>query len=106
MPPTYPLERKFAEIAPLRQTLRFSNGRLKKFKRLTARFARRQTVVYSRCFIRSSTRFCAPAHRGESPVNIPRLNGIIKVLEQQKHAFVSFAPADTLNAQSYATEPY
>jgi 4-hydroxy-2-oxoheptanedioate aldolase len=42
----------------------------------------------------------------ENPVNIPRLNGIIKVLEQQKHAFVSFAPADTLNAQLYATEPY
>ena len=39
-------------------------------------------------------------------MNIPRLNGIIKVLEQQKHAFVSFAPADTLNAQTYATEPY
>jgi 4-hydroxy-2-oxoheptanedioate aldolase len=39
-------------------------------------------------------------------VNIPRLNGIIKVLEQNKHAFVSFAPADTLNAQLYATEPY
>ena len=39
-------------------------------------------------------------------MNIPRLNGIIKVLEQQKHAFVSFAPADTLSAQLYATEPY
>ena len=39
-------------------------------------------------------------------MNIPRLNGIIKVLEQQQHAFVGFAPADTLNAQLYATEPY
>ncbi len=39
-------------------------------------------------------------------MNIPRLNGIIKVLEQGKHAFVSFAPADTLNATLCATEPY
>ena len=39
-------------------------------------------------------------------MNIPRLNGIIKVLEQGKHAFVSFSPADTVSAQSYASEPY
>ena len=39
-------------------------------------------------------------------MNIPRLNGIIKVLEQGQHAFVSFAPADTGNAQLFATEPY
>ncbi|HEV7820224.1 MAG TPA: aldolase/citrate lyase family protein, partial [Burkholderiales bacterium] len=39
-------------------------------------------------------------------MNIPRLNSIIKVLEQQKHAFVSFAPADIGNAQLYASEPY
>jgi len=39
-------------------------------------------------------------------LNIPRLNGIIKVLEQGKHAFVSFSPADTVSAQSYASEPY
>ncbi len=39
-------------------------------------------------------------------MNIPRLNGIIKVLEQNKHAFVSFAPADTVSAQTFATEPY
>jgi 4-hydroxy-2-oxoheptanedioate aldolase len=39
-------------------------------------------------------------------VNIPRLNGIIKVLEQGKHAFVSFAPADPVSAQAYAGERY
>ena len=42
----------------------------------------------------------------EKQLNIPRLNGIIKVLEQGKHAFVSFSPADTVSAQSYASEPY
>lgn len=39
-------------------------------------------------------------------MNIPRLNGIIKVLEQGKNVFVSFAPADTANAQIVATERY
>lgn len=39
-------------------------------------------------------------------MNIPRLNGIIKVLEQGKNACVSFAPADPANAQVIATEPY
>jgi 4-hydroxy-2-oxoheptanedioate aldolase len=39
-------------------------------------------------------------------VNIPRLNGIIKVLEQNKNAFVSFAPAEPGNAHTVATEAY
>lgn len=39
-------------------------------------------------------------------MNISRLNGIIKVLEQGKHVFVSFAPPDPVNAQLVATEPY
>lgn len=39
-------------------------------------------------------------------MNIPRLNGIIKVLEQGKNAFVGFAPADAANAQLVATERY
>jgi 4-hydroxy-2-oxoheptanedioate aldolase len=34
------------------------------------------------------------------------LNGIIKTLEAGKHAMVSFATADTANAQLYATEAY
>jgi 4-hydroxy-2-oxoheptanedioate aldolase len=39
-------------------------------------------------------------------MNIPRLNGIIKVLEQGKNVFVSFAPADANNAQLVATDGY
>ena len=39
-------------------------------------------------------------------MDIPRLNGIIKVLEQGKNACVSFAPADPANAQVIATEAY
>jgi 4-hydroxy-2-oxoheptanedioate aldolase len=39
-------------------------------------------------------------------MNIPRLNGIIKVLEQGKNVFVSFAPGDAANAQLVATERY
>jgi len=39
-------------------------------------------------------------------VNIPRLNGIIKVLEQGKNVFVSFAAPDPANAQLVATERY
>ena len=39
-------------------------------------------------------------------MNIPRLNGIIKVLEQGKNVFVSFAPPDPANAQLVATERY
>jgi len=39
-------------------------------------------------------------------VNIPRLNGIIKVLEQEQNVFVSFAPADAGNAQLVTTERY
>ena len=39
-------------------------------------------------------------------MNIPRLNGIIKVLEQGKNACVSFAPADPSNSQLVATERY
>jgi 4-hydroxy-2-oxoheptanedioate aldolase len=47
-----------------------------------------------------------PSLQENANVNIPRLNGIIKVLEQDKHAFVSFAPADTANAQQFSSEPY
>ena len=39
-------------------------------------------------------------------MNIPRLNGIIKVLEQEQNVFVSFAPADAGNAQLVTTERY
>jgi 4-hydroxy-2-oxoheptanedioate aldolase len=39
-------------------------------------------------------------------VNIPRLNGIVKVLEQGQNVFVSFAPADASNAQLVATDGY
>jgi len=39
-------------------------------------------------------------------VNIPRLNGVIKVLEQNQHVFVSFAPTEAANAQVLATERY
>ncbi len=39
-------------------------------------------------------------------MDIPRLNGIIKVLEQGKNAFVSFASADPASAQAFATERY
>ena len=39
-------------------------------------------------------------------MNIPRLNGIIKMLEQGKNVFVSFAPPDPANAQLVATERY
>ena len=39
-------------------------------------------------------------------MEIPRLNGIIKQLEQGKNTFVSFAPGDIGYAISAATEPY
>ena len=39
-------------------------------------------------------------------MDIPRLNGIIKVLEQGKNALVSFSPADTTNAQLFAGDGY
>src|SRR5688572_20460390 len=39
-------------------------------------------------------------------MEIPRLNGIIKQLEQGKNTFVSFAPADVGYAVTAATEPY
>ncbi len=39
-------------------------------------------------------------------MDIPRLNGIIKVLEQNKSAFVCFQPADAGNAVAVATEKY
>jgi len=39
-------------------------------------------------------------------VNIPRLNGIIKVLEQGKNVFVSFAPGDPGNAHLVASDGY
>ncbi|MGZ8154985.1 MAG: aldolase/citrate lyase family protein, partial [Burkholderiales bacterium] len=39
-------------------------------------------------------------------MNIPRLNGVIRQLEQGKNVFVSFAPADVAYAQIAATEPY
>jgi len=39
-------------------------------------------------------------------MEIPRLNGIIKQLEQDKNTFVSFAPGDVGYTISAATEPY
>ncbi len=39
-------------------------------------------------------------------MEIPRLNGIIKQLEQKKNTFVSFAPADVGYIIAAATEPY
>jgi len=39
-------------------------------------------------------------------MNIPRLNGIIKTLEQGKNTFVCFQPADINSAQLVATEKY
>ena len=39
-------------------------------------------------------------------MEIPRLNGIIKQLEQGKNTFVSFVPADVGNTVAAATEPY
>lgn len=39
-------------------------------------------------------------------MDIPRLNGIIKQLEQGKNAFVSFAPGEVGYTISAATEPY
>ena len=39
-------------------------------------------------------------------MEIPRLNGIIKQLEQGKNTFVSFAPADVNYTIAAATEPY
>jgi len=39
-------------------------------------------------------------------MDIPRLNGIIKVLEQGKNVCVCFAPGDPANAVAAATEPY
>ena len=39
-------------------------------------------------------------------MDIPRLNGIIRQLEQGKNTFVSFAPADVGYTISAATEPY
>ncbi len=39
-------------------------------------------------------------------MNIPRLNGIIRTLEQGRNTFVCFSPADIQNAQLVATENY
>ena len=39
-------------------------------------------------------------------MNIPRLNGIIRVLEQGKNVFVSFSPPDPASAQAISTERY
>jgi len=39
-------------------------------------------------------------------MNIPRLNGVIRQLEQGKHVFVTFAPPDVGNTIIAATEPY
>lgn len=39
-------------------------------------------------------------------MEIPRLNGVIKGLEQGRNVFVSFAPADVGYTQLAATEPY
>src|SRR3977135_1194227 len=39
-------------------------------------------------------------------MEIPRLNGIIKQLEQGKNTFVSFVPGAVGNTISAATEPY
>ena len=39
-------------------------------------------------------------------MSIPRLNGIIKALEEGKNAFVCFQPGDTASAQAVATEKY
>ena len=39
-------------------------------------------------------------------MSIPRLNGIIKTLEEGKNAFVCFQPGDTASAQAVATEKY
>ena len=39
-------------------------------------------------------------------MEIPRLNGIIKQLEQGKNTFVSFVPPDVGNTIAAATEPY
>ena len=39
-------------------------------------------------------------------MNIPRLNGIIKTLEQGKNTFVCFSPADINSAQLVAAEKY
>lgn len=39
-------------------------------------------------------------------MNIPRLNGIIRTLEQGRNTFVCFSPADIHNAQLVATEKY
>ena len=39
-------------------------------------------------------------------MDIPRLNGTIKVLEQGQNVFVSFSSADTPSAQAIATEGY
>lgn len=39
-------------------------------------------------------------------MDIPRLNGVIKQLEQNKNVFVTFAPADVNNTITAATEPY
>lgn len=39
-------------------------------------------------------------------MEIPRLNGVIRQLEQGRHTFVTFAPPDVGNAIAAATEPY
>jgi 4-hydroxy-2-oxoheptanedioate aldolase len=39
-------------------------------------------------------------------MDIPRLNGVIRGLEQGKNVFVSFVPPDAGNIQIAATEPY
>ena len=39
-------------------------------------------------------------------MNIPRLNGVIKALEQGKNTCVSFAPANPASAQLFATDRY
>src|SRR5687767_4384827 len=43
---------------------------------------------------------------GGGNVDIPRLNGIIKVLEQDQNVFVSFTPPDPASAQLVAADRY
>jgi 4-hydroxy-2-oxoheptanedioate aldolase len=45
-------------------------------------------------------------HTGSRRMDIPRLNGIIRVLEQNQNVCVSFAPAEPANAHVVATERY
>ena len=71
----------------------------------------RQSIIFQRRWMRgSSPRMTAevvapplPVRRGISMADLPRLNNVIRALEEGKHAFTCFSPAEIDNALALST---